>query len=131
MKTADFETTFSSDKKKVPVKSIPSTTDTMNWREMEQSKQAEYQDHLQGQYHEHPEDVQQRHFNSQQPTFSKRQHRYPTRSKQVAYEVQTMSENEETPTVPGKEFVFLRDKGGEPVFRLFEFTLRDKYGEPV
>ena len=78
MKGADFEAPFSSDRKKVPVESILSSTDTMNWREMEQSKQAEYQDHLREQYHEHAEDKQQRHFQSQQPTFSKRQHRYPT-----------------------------------------------------
>ena len=78
MSAADFETPFSTDKKKVPVETIPSDTDTMNWREMERSKQAEYQDHLQEKYHEHPEDIQQRHFNVQQPKFSKRQHRYPT-----------------------------------------------------
>ena len=137
MKGADFEAPFSSDRKKVPVEAIPSSTDTMNWREMERSKQAEYQDHLKEQYHENLEDVQQRYFQSQQPTFSKRQHRYPTRSKQVAYEVETVSETEATPTAPylppgeGKEFVFLRDKGEkEPVYKQFEFILRDNYGEP-
>ena len=46
MTAADFQAPFSGDKKKVPVDSIPSTTDTLNWREMERSKQAEYQKNL-------------------------------------------------------------------------------------
>ena len=102
MTAADFKTPVSSDKKKVPVDSIPSTTDTKNWREMERSKQVEYQENLQQQYYGHPEDVQQRHFNSHQPTFSKRQHRFPTRSKQAAYEAETVTEDDATAPIKGK-----------------------------
>mmetsp|Transcript_834 Transcript_834/g.967 ORF Transcript_834/g.967 Transcript_834/m.967 type:complete len:170 (-) Transcript_834:104-613(-) len=61
MSTANFETPISSYKKKIPVDSIPLTTDTLNWREMERSKQVEHQ-----------EDVQQKYFNSHQPFFSKK-----------------------------------------------------------
>ena len=38
METADFKTPVSSDSKEVPAFSLPSTTDTMNWREIERSK---------------------------------------------------------------------------------------------
>ena len=49
----------------------------------------------------------------------------------MAYEVETVAENEDNPPVKGKEFVFLRDKGEkEPVFKQFEFILQDEYGEP-
>ena len=120
MTAADFKTPVSSDNKKNPVDSIPASTDTMNWREMERSKQVEHQ-----------EDVQQRYFNSYQPKVPKQQHRYPTKSKTAAYEVEKVAKNEENPPVKGKEFVFLRDKGEkEPVFKQFEFILRDDYGEP-
>ena len=63
----------------------------MNWCEMERSKQVEHQ-----------EDIQQRYFNSYQPKVPKKQHRYPTRSKQAAYEVETLAKNEETQPVTGK-----------------------------
>ena len=87
---------------------------------MERSKQVEHQ-----------EDVQQRYFDSYQPKFPKQQHRYPTRSKNTAYEVETIIEKEENPTVEDKEFVFLRDnEEKEPVFRQFEFIFRNKLGEP-
>ena len=61
---------------------------------MERSKQAEYQEDLQQQYFEHPEGVQQRHFNSHQSKVSKRQHQYPTVSKQGVIEAETAPKKE-------------------------------------
>ena len=58
MTAANFKTPVSSDQKKILVNSISSTTDTKNWREIERTKQAEYQDYLQQQYFENPEDVE-------------------------------------------------------------------------
>ena len=121
IETADFKTPVSSTSKEVPPFSLPPTTDAMNWRKMERSKQAEYQDDLLQRHYfgqqEHPEDVQQRHFNSHQPKVSKRQHRYPTRSKQVANEAETAPKKV-------KEFVFLKDKGEEePIWKQFEIVL--------
>ena len=78
---------------------------------MEQDNQLEYQ-----------EDVQQWYFHSSQPKSNiNKQHRYPTGSKTSAKEVKTR-----------KEFVFLRHKGEKitPVFKQFEFILRDELGEP-
>ena len=46
-------------------------------------------------------------------------------------QAETTVEKEAETTVEDKEFVFLRDKGEkEPVFKQFEFILRDNYGEP-
>ena len=91
MTAANFKTAFSSDNKKDPIDSIPVNTDTMNWREIEQSKQVEHQ-----------EDIQQRYFNSYQPKVPKKQHCYLTRSKTAAYKVETVAENEEQLPVKGK-----------------------------
>ena len=46
MTAADFKTPTSSDNKKIPVDSIPASKDTLNWREMEQSKQVEHQENI-------------------------------------------------------------------------------------
>ena len=109
MTMADFDTPFSDDNKKDPVDSIPASTKSKTWQEMERSKQVEHQ-----------EDVQQRYFNSYQPNFPKQQHQYPTRSKTSVNEAETTSEPTAGATTKDKEFVFLRDKGEkEPVFRQF------------
>ena len=109
MTAADFKTPVSSDNKKDPVDSTPASKDTINWREMEQSKQVEHQ-----------EDIQQRYFNSYQPKFPNQHYRYPIRSKNAAFEAETTVENEGKPTVGDKEFDFLRDNGEkEPVFDQF------------
>ena len=102
MTAADFDTPFSDVNKKDPVDSIPASTKSTTWQEMERSKKVEYQ-----------EDVQQRYFNSYQPKFPEQQHQYPTRSKTLA--------NEATTTHEGKEFDFLRDKEEKitPVFKQF------------
>ena len=63
MTAADFKTPVSNLSKKDPVDSTPASKDTMNWREMERSKQVEHQ-----------EDIQQRYFNSYQPKVPKQQH---------------------------------------------------------
>ena len=112
MTAADFDTPFSDVNKKDPVDSILASTKSKTWQEMERSKQVEHQ-----------EDVQQRYFNSYQPNFPEQQHRYPTRSKTSANEAMTTPE--------GKAFVFLRDKGEKstPVFKQFEFILRDELGK--
>ena len=104
MSTADFGTPLLSVD---PVDSIPASTKSRTWQEMEQDN-----------YEEHQEDIQQRYFQSEQPkSMDAQQHQYPTRSKTSA--------NEATTTPEEKEFVFLRDKGEKitPVFKQFEFIL--------
>ena len=111
MPTADFETLLSSVDS---VDSIPASTKSKTWQEMEQDNQQEHQENL-----------QQRYFHSSQPkSDTNTQHRYPTRSKTSA--------NEATTPPKGKKIVFLRDKGEKitPVFKQFEFVLRDELGEP-
>ena len=74
---------------------------------------------------EHQKDVQQRHFHSSQPKFTKtKPHWYPTRSKIAVDEAKTTAED--------KEFVFLRDKGEKvtPIFKQFELIFRDELGDP-
>ena len=111
MTTADFETPLSNID---PVDLIPANTKFKTWQEMEQDNQLEHQ-----------KDVQQRYFHSYQPkSTANKQHRYPTRFKTSANAAKTAQE--------GKECVFLRDKGEKitPVFKQFEFVLRNKLGKP-
>ena len=76
MSTADFGTPLS---RVDPVDSIPASTKSRTWQEMEQDN-----------YEEHQEDVQQRYFYSSQPkSTANRQHQYPTRSKTSANEATT------------------------------------------
>ena len=58
MTAADFNTLFSDVNKKDPVDSIPASTKSKTWQEIERSKQVDHQ-----------EDVQQRYFDSSQPKF--------------------------------------------------------------
>ena len=59
MTTADFNTPIADGSKKDPVDSIPTSTKSKTWQEIERSKQVEHQ-----------EDIQQCYFNSYQPKFS-------------------------------------------------------------
>ena len=82
---------------------------------------------------EHQEDIHQRYFQSSQPKFPQQHHRYPTRSKTAVNEAETTSEPKAGTTSKDKEFALLRVKGEKvttPVFRQFEFILRDNFGEP-
>ena len=47
MTAADFNTPVSDVSKKDPVDSIPASTETMTWQEMERSKQVEHQEDVQ------------------------------------------------------------------------------------
>ena len=114
MTLADFGTPLSDVDMNDPVDSIPTSTKSKTWQEMEKDRHVEHQ-----------EDIQQRYFNSNQPkSTANKQHRYPTQSK--------TSTNEAKTTVEDKQFIFLRDKGEKviPVFKQFEFILRDDFGEP-
>ena len=96
-----------------PADLIPESTKSKTWQELEKDRHLEHQD-----------DIQQRYFHLNQPKYTESvQHRYPTGSKNSTSEAKTTAED--------KEFVFLRDKGEkEPIFKQFEFILRDKLGEP-
>ena len=79
MSTADFETPLSSVN---PVDSIPASTKSKTWQEMEKDR-----------HKEHQEDVQQRYFHSDQPKSTpNKQHRHPTRSKTSANEAMAAPE---------------------------------------
>ena len=112
MTLADFKTPFSDVDLDDPVDSIPASTKSKTWQEMEKDKQLEHQ-----------ENIQQLYFNPNQPRSTENmQHRYPTRSKNSANEFKTTAE--------GKEFVVLRDsREKESVFKQFEFILRDELRE--
>ena len=66
---------------------------------------------------DHHEDIQQRHFYSNQLKSNNQPRQYLTRSKNKANEAETKAEN--------TEFVFLRGDGKQftPVFKQFEFIL--------
>ena len=69
MSVADFATPFHSQQQLLdPVDSIPDSTKSRTWQDIERGK-------------EYPEDGQQRHFQSEQPKATVHKHRYPTRSK--------------------------------------------------
>ena len=101
MTRADFKTLLSNVDMVDPVDSIPASTKSKTWQEMEQGRQLKHQ-----------EDIQQHYFRSYQPKSTENnQHQYQTRSRTSA--------NEVTATPEGKEFGFLRDKGEKiiPVFK--------------
>ena len=63
MTLADFETPLLHLEKKDPVDLIPESTKSKTWQDLERCKQVEHQ-----------EDLQQRHYHSSQPKFTKQQH---------------------------------------------------------
>ena len=110
MTRADFETLLSNIDMIDPINSIPASTKSKTWQEIEQDR------HL-----EHQEDIKQRYVYSYQPKSTEnKQYRYLTRSKTPT--------NEAKITPEGKEFVFLRNKGEKIslVFKQFEFILCNK-----
>ena len=117
MSLADFATPISASS---PTKSIPDSTKSKLWQDVEQGI-------IHGENHE---DSQQRHFHSDQPKVIRKKHRYPTRSKsrRSANTVETTTEDDGEPT----KFIYLRDKGEKtiPVWKQYEFILRDELGEP-
>ena len=112
MTMADLKTSLSHLNEQNPVDSIPASTKSKTWQEMERNKQVEHQ-----------EDLQQRSFHSSQPKFSQQQYQYQTRSKTAVNEAETAIEKEARTMAKDKEFIFLRDKGEKvtPVFKQFEF----------
>ena len=95
------------------VASIPSSTKSKTWQDIERGE-------------EHHTDTQQQYFQSEQPKSHDHQHKYSTRSK--SREVNLAKTDDNGPT----SFVYLRDDGEKttPVWKQYEFILCNKLGEP-
>ena len=94
MSLADFETPLSHTTVTGPVDSILASAKSQVW-----------QDTVRGV--EHHEDTQQRYFHASQPKVTKKQHRYPTRSKSTRNANTVQPADNGGPT----RFVYLRHKG--------------------
>ena len=101
-----------------PIDSMPDSSKSKSWQDVENAII----------HWEHIEDSQQRHFHPSQPKVIKQDHRYPTRSKKKRSASAVDIDDDKEPT----KFVYLRDKGETtiPVWKQYEFILRDELGEP-
>ena len=127
MQLANFETSLSPSS---PIDTIPESTKSKLWQDVERGI-------IPGEHHE---DLQLRHFHSSQPTVKARQHQYPTRSKSTrsVNTVETTNHGEpvqnDNTADDGEptKFIYIRDKGEKPipVWKQYEFILRDEPGKP-